>query len=84
MKIELLSKVSVINQWAWNFGDGSTSSEKNPVHVYNDPGQYTVSLTVTAHPKKNRYDNKTEFDSCSNRRNNRRRNFIWDFGVGNR
>ncbi len=30
----------------WLFGDGTNSTEKNPVHVYNKTGQYTVSLTV--------------------------------------
>jgi PKD repeat protein len=33
--------------WAWDFGDGSRSSEQNPVHRYLSPGSYTVSLTVT-------------------------------------
>ncbi len=32
--------------WTWAFGDGNTSTERNPVHVYNKTGQYTVSLTV--------------------------------------
>jgi PKD repeat protein len=31
----------------WNFGDGQTSTEKDPVHVYTSPGNYQVSLTVT-------------------------------------
>ncbi|MBJ6802559.1 RCC1 domain-containing protein [Geomonas propionica] len=33
--------------WLWNFGDGSTATSKNPVHVYGTPGSYTVSLTTT-------------------------------------
>ena len=33
--------------WSWNFGDGQTSTEQNPVHTYNAVGTYTVSLTVT-------------------------------------
>jgi cytochrome c len=33
--------------YSWNFGDGSTSSEPNPTHVFNEPGQYNVRLTVT-------------------------------------
>lgn len=31
--------------WAWDFGDGSTSVAKNPVHIYKNPGIYPVSLT---------------------------------------
>ncbi len=30
----------------WNFGDGNTSTDKNPVHVYNHPGVYNVSLEI--------------------------------------
>ena len=31
---------------AWDFGDGTTSDETDPVHVYAAPGLYTVSLTA--------------------------------------
>jgi gliding motility-associated-like protein len=31
----------------WDFGDGSTSNEANPSHVYENPGQYPVTLSVT-------------------------------------
>lgn len=34
-------------QWLWTFGDGSTSTLRNPSKVYSIPGFYTVSLTVT-------------------------------------
>lgn len=30
----------------WDFGDGTTSTELNPKHTYDDPGEYTVTLTV--------------------------------------
>ena len=33
--------------WAWNFGDGSSSPDENPVHEYTIPGTYNVSLHVT-------------------------------------
>ena len=38
---------TTITQWDWNFGDGSTDSVQNPVHVYQNPGTYTVRLTVS-------------------------------------
>lgn len=31
--------------WTWDFGDGSSSSEQNPLHVYMKEGTYTVTLT---------------------------------------
>lgn len=35
-----------ITSWLWNFGDGSTSTQQNPNHVYTAAGTYNVSLTV--------------------------------------
>lgn len=32
--------------WLWSFGDGSTSSQQNPIKRYSEDGNYTVSLTV--------------------------------------
>lgn len=32
--------------WAWDFGDGDTSSLQHPSHPYNTAGTYTVSLTA--------------------------------------
>jgi PKD repeat protein len=31
----------------WDFGDGNTSTDENPVHVYSREGYYTISLTVS-------------------------------------
>ena len=36
-----------ITDWAWDFGDGNTSTEMSPTHTYSAAGTYTVSLTVT-------------------------------------
>lgn len=30
--------------WLWEFGDGTTSYEQNPMHVYNQSGTYTVTF----------------------------------------
>lgn len=35
------------SSWAWNFGNGNTSTLQNPVANYTSPGLYTVSLTVS-------------------------------------
>ncbi|MFB7472310.1 collagenase [Kitasatospora sp. NPDC056184] len=36
-----------ITGWHWNFGDGTTSDERNPSHTYAVPGIYAAALTVT-------------------------------------
>jgi PKD repeat protein len=36
-----------IASWAWDFGDGATSTAQNPSHTYDAAGDYNVSLTVT-------------------------------------
>lgn len=36
------------DQWNWNFGDGSSSIQHFPTHIYANPGNYTVTLTVTS------------------------------------
>ncbi|RZI92013.1 MAG: PKD domain-containing protein, partial [Microbacterium sp.] len=33
--------------YAWNFGDGQTSTQANPRHAYTGPGTYEVTLVVT-------------------------------------
>ncbi len=36
-----------IASFSWNFGDGQSSTETSPVHLYESPGAYTVNLVVT-------------------------------------
>ncbi len=33
--------------YSWDFGDGQTSTEKDPVHIYSGGGYYTVILSVS-------------------------------------
>jgi len=33
--------------WFWTFGDGATSTEQHPVHTYNVPGTYDVTLSAS-------------------------------------
>lgn len=38
---------TIVN-WVWDFGDGNLTYTQNPVHTYDEPGNYFVSLTVTS------------------------------------
>jgi len=40
--------LSPIVSWNWDFGDGSSSQDQNPIHVYSSAGTYNVTLTVQA------------------------------------
>ena len=43
--------------WDWDFGDGNSSTQQNPVHTYANNGIYTPCLTVT-------YFDSTIINSC--------------------
>jgi len=47
------------DNWTWSFGDGMTSHERNPLHVYSNVGSYDVTLTA-ANPYRNGTLKKTE------------------------
>jgi PKD repeat protein len=32
--------------WEWDFGDGNFSDEQNPIHTYDEPGIYDITLTI--------------------------------------
>jgi len=38
---------TAVNDWQWNFDDGSTDNTQNPTNNYASSGNYNVSLTVT-------------------------------------
>jgi len=42
------SSMGNILSWTWDFGDGTYSTEQNPLHNYSLSGQYEVCLTITA------------------------------------
>ena len=35
-----------VEKFLWDFGDGITSTEKNPIHIYTNEGYYTVTLNI--------------------------------------
>jgi PKD domain len=43
-----------VTAWKWNFGDGSSSMEQNPVHQYGKGGDYIVTLEVEGPEGKSR------------------------------
>ncbi len=50
-----------IISWDWTFGDGESSTLENPPHTYDDPGIYTVALTVTDSLASTDDENKTDY-----------------------
>lgn len=44
--VRFTNSSSTGEEWAWTFGDGSTSALKSPSHVYKKPGEYVVTLKV--------------------------------------
>lgn len=47
-----------VTSWLWDFGDGNTSTQQNPVHSYQAMGTFNVCLTVT--------DGQCENTTCNN------------------
>ncbi|CAG1769586.1 hypothetical protein BAC2_00438, partial [uncultured bacterium] len=41
------TSTGVITDWEWDFGDGQTSTDRNPTHVYTSNGTFIVTLRVT-------------------------------------
>ena len=54
-----------ITSYAWNFGDGMTSSLRNPSHEYTAVGSYTVTLTVSGKGKSD-FETKTNYIMVTN------------------
>ena len=43
-----------IKSWHWDFGDGETSTEQNPIHAYQQPDHYVVGLDIEGPAGKSR------------------------------
>ena len=46
--------VGKITSWKWEFGDGSTSADRHPLHTYTKAGQYVVVLSIEGPAGKSR------------------------------
>ena len=47
LKINFTNQVLSGNNYSWTFGDSSTSTSANPVHLFSDTGNFTVKLIVS-------------------------------------
>jgi hypothetical protein len=46
--------IGKISSWKWDFGDGTSSEDQNPVHTYGKPGRYIVILYIEGPDGKSR------------------------------
>jgi gliding motility-associated-like protein len=44
--VQFINNSTDADSWLWDFGDGSTSTDENPVHIYSSFGEYEVTLTA--------------------------------------
>jgi len=47
LTVQFTNNSKFADRFVWHFGDGGTSTEENPMHRYDEPGEYEVRLEVT-------------------------------------
>jgi PKD repeat protein len=47
LEVQFTDRSTGAEAWSWDFGDGSSTTEQNPVHVYTSAGTYTVTLSIS-------------------------------------
>jgi plastocyanin len=45
LEVTFINDSDLDDFWTWDFGDGNSSTELNPTHIFDEPGVYTVTLT---------------------------------------
>lgn len=53
LKVVLTNKSHYAKSYKWDFGDGKTSTEENPIHRYSKKGVYKITLTAKSGSKTN-------------------------------
>jgi len=44
--IRFTNRTELVDQWVWDFGDGTTSTQQSPIKTYKQPGVYKVKVTA--------------------------------------
>jgi len=47
LRAEFTDESLLAESYSWDFGDGTTSTEKDPIHIFPAEGTYDVTLTIT-------------------------------------
>ena len=45
-QVAFLDESRGASSWKWDFGDGQTSTDQHPIHGYQKPGEYVVTLSI--------------------------------------
>lgn len=60
LKVVLTNNSTNATSYVWDFGDGTTSTEKSPTHKYKTIGVYKVKLTAKSSNKSDNYETNVE------------------------
>jgi len=63
--VQFQNKSDVFTKFNWDFGDGNSSAQENPIHTYNSTGKYTVKL-IASNTCKADTITKTDFITIDN------------------
>lgn len=65
-QVSFTNNTTAFDSLLWDFGDGATSTDVNPVHNYTSPGIYTVTLTTTKCGKSSSQTKTVQIDTILN------------------
>ncbi len=43
-----ISSLDIVDSWTWNFGDGNSAYVEDPIHIYNTPGRYNITVEIVS------------------------------------